>query len=514
MFSRKKTGSATGGQNPTSPFSGGQDPFSGGGQSSSSGGGQDPFSGSGLGSFSGSGQDPFGQSVFASPSAANSPGSAYDASRSGSPDAEGKTRFDPGALIASLIGATVGAFAAMLLIGTVLGRAIPETEHPMLHGLLAIGLAVALVGGFSCLALTMYANRRPSRQRAREKWPLLLLAVLAGLMCLGMLLQFLYSLGGGVQMQVPDDVILLIDDSGSMYYTDPRMARVSSAKSLLDQLDNSKRAGMIFFTDSITYRRNMEPLTDEARADMADAVNALRSDGGTSIALAIEEALNMAGAEDPDRVLEIVMLTDGDGGYIDYAAVTERCERQNAHISAIALSRSVEMNVLNRLANATNGQVLQVGQIDRLTDAYSKLAVISSSRDLLGLRPGTAHDSILPMLFRVLAWAIIGAAIGISILLLLDPHPYRQVLPVCAGAGLLFGVLLEIANALWWDGMLFGANSKIALMPMLCIAILFYREYRGRSGGMGTAVIDVDLSKYQDSLQQQRDPKYDTLGKQ
>lgn len=153
-----------------------------------------------------------------------------------------------------------------------------------------------------------------------------------------------------------------------------------------------------------------------------------------------------------------------------------------------------------------------VEDIDHLTDAYSKLAMVSTCRDLLGLRRGRDHSSPLLMLFRVLAWTIIGAAIGLSMLLLLNPHPYLQVLLVCAVAGLLFGVLMEIANAFWWDLTLFGANSKILGLPVLCVAILFYRKKGERSGGAVIGVLDVDLSSYHDSLRErERNPKYDTL---
>lgn len=489
---KKKQSDGMGGQGSVDPFSYGQNPF---GASSSS-----------------SDADPFGASSFAPQFAGNDSGSAFETHVSEGPDEDGEIRFDRGALLVSLIGAILGAITGILLIGGALGNLVPEIEHPILNKLLSIGLAVVLVGGFACLALCLYANCRPSRQTTQNRWPLLLLAVLAGLMVLGMLLQFLYGLGGTMQIQAPDDVILLIDDSGSMSLTDPQRVRVNSAKSLLDQLNYSNRAGMIFFTDRIEYERDMVALTEEARAKMADAVKALKSDGNTNISLAIDEALSMDGAEDPKRVLEIILLTDGDGGSIDFSAVAKRCSLQNTHISSIVLSHSVNMGVLNRLANATGGQILMVEDIDHLTDAYSKLAMVSTSRDLLGLRRGGVHKSPLLAVFRVLAWVIIGAAIGFSILLLLDPRPFLQVLLACAVAGLLFGVLLEIANALWWDVTLFGTNTKVIGMPMLCVTILFYRKKGEHSGGTVIRVVDVDLSNYQDSLRErERNPKYDTL---
>jgi uncharacterized protein YegL len=111
-----------------------------------------------------------------------------------------------------------------------------------------------------------------------------------------------------VNVVKPNDVILVLDKSGSMDKDNRFGAMKESAKEFIDLFDfNSHNAGVVDFSSST---RSL-PLTNDATA-LKDHINSMRSGGGTETGYAIREAMKLlkSGREEAQPV--IVLLTDGE----------------------------------------------------------------------------------------------------------------------------------------------------------------------------------------------------------
>ena len=400
---------------------------------------------------------------------ADTPGEALPGTDAAAP--QGVKAFNAAALAFSLIGGLAGAALAVIFNRLVIRGLLESVLNLRLCSVLMIGSAMMLTG---CGALAgLYLSRAfyPARLRLNPAAGVIAALAAAALLAAGCLMQFLYSLGG-VSAAVPaDDYIFVIDDSGSMAGTDPENARVTSMQYLMNRLTPENRIGMIFFSDGVSYESPLSPVSEAKLSECAQAVSQLRSSGGTNLNGAIFHALGMPGAENPERLTEIVLLTDGESRWVRKKQIAKLCAEYNVRVSAIALSDAVNARVLQKITRITGGALYPVTELDGLTDAYSKVGVVSNVRDLLGLRTGADHGNLWLALLRLLSWALMGAIAGLAMMLAVRGEP-RHVPLVTAGAGLAFGAVLEILNLMWWSGM----NGNMLLIPMVCIPVLFYRK--------------------------------------
>ena len=114
----------------------------------------------------------------------------------------------------------------------------------------------------------------------------------------------------GKTSQVPRDMVLVLDTSGSMRGAKMDQAR-NALKLCLDHLVKNDRFALIQF--ATTVNRYRESLTEAASEQVAQAkkwVDALEATGGTAINEALASALELRGKEE-SRSFTIVFFTDG-----------------------------------------------------------------------------------------------------------------------------------------------------------------------------------------------------------
>lgn len=153
------------------------------------------------------------------------------------------------------------------------------------------------------LRTTLFSEKITERGRSRKRFP----DVLAGLL----LLLFLFpqvcrcAPGDGASGM---DVILVLDTSGSMKYTDPRNMTAEAALLFLNMMEETGcRAGILTFSDEVRTLRGMEPLHMKEQEDELRLLLAQQERGGdTDLGAAAMAALDMA--EDNTAVL---FFTDG-----------------------------------------------------------------------------------------------------------------------------------------------------------------------------------------------------------
>jgi Ca-activated chloride channel family protein len=204
-------------------------------------------------------------------------------------------------------------------------------------------------------------------------------------------------------------VMMVTDISGSMNANDVRpdrlTAAVEAAKRLTDELPETFRLGLVTFADFAEVQA--PPTTD--RAPVRGALERLRAEGGTAMAVGLERALELARAPVPDargtgtRRLPAVMVLLSDGkdtqSTISPLEVARQAEQQGVPIFAIALGTptgEVEVHdqfggvqriqvppdteTLREIARITGGRYFAAPDAARLGSIYANLGTRLSSR--------------------------------------------------------------------------------------------------------------------------------------
>src|SRR5439155_15863573 len=111
--------------------------------------------------------------------------------------------------------------------------------------------------------------------------------------------------------QVPRDVVMVLDTSGSMRGPKMEQAR-KGLKYCLDNLTSKDRFALINF--ATTVNRYKEKLTESNSDQVVQAkkwVDELEATGGTAIDAALASALELRDAKEEGRTFTVVFFTDG-----------------------------------------------------------------------------------------------------------------------------------------------------------------------------------------------------------
>lgn len=214
-------------------------------------------------------------------------------------------------LLFSLIGGAVG-----FVIGEVILGALSDNWPRFAVVGLYFGV-LALCIGLSCLIAEMISPRLNGsswRQRYTSlSWQLLVPATIVLLFAVGGLLQFIYGAHFGGAKQVKD-IVLVIDNSGSMLETDPDNERYTAAKQLINNMESDKRVAVVVFSNAAQLLQPFVSVSSQAEKDKVNAaIDALEpTDGGTNFSLALGEAMKtIKEKEKASRGTMVILLSDG-----------------------------------------------------------------------------------------------------------------------------------------------------------------------------------------------------------
>ncbi|NDJ76256.1 MAG: VWA domain-containing protein, partial [Chloroflexi bacterium] len=172
---------------------------------------------------------------------------------------------------------------------------------------------------------------------------------------------------------IPKDVIIVLDQSGSMFGPKWDQAR-EAVRFVLDNLNPRDRFNVIVFSTGYRqYATELQPV--EMVPDAQDWISNLEALGGTDIDGALGAAMNMA---DPERSTVMLFLTDGlpTEGETDPGEILENvvaAAKPNVRIFTFGVGYDVDTVLLDQLYQTFRGAGTYVQPEERIDEEVSSL---------------------------------------------------------------------------------------------------------------------------------------------
>lgn len=353
---------------------------------------------------------------------------------------------------------------------------------------------ISLCVGLACLIAEMISPRLngPSwRQRyTGTSWLVLVPATLVMLFIAGLTLEAAYQFEPGNVKSV-NNIVLAIDNSGSMEQTDPNQDRYKAAKRMIEEMDSDKQVAVFVFNDSVDLLQPFVQLENQdVKNQLFAKIDAIQpTQGGTDIGLSLSEAMkHIKDHQDTERGTMVVLLSDG-FSEVDTNAMLADYKAQHIGVHTIGLSQvdAQGSGLLRQIAEETGGQYYDVSDANELSFVFEQIYSSIGERTLVTERSGPLKNSTYYMVLHIIAVALIGTMLGLALGLVFDNRYLAKSFAIGgAAAGLLAGFLLEVglSGSPFTDGLVrLGADLVLAGVITLFSFVVPIRENQRQSGG-------------------------------
>ncbi|WP_042197619.1 vWA domain-containing protein [Paenibacillus camerounensis] len=361
-------------------------------------------------------------------------------------------------------------------IAFVLGELLLGSRPYDLPSILIVGIYFAIVAlgiGLGALLAEMISPRLNGlswKQRYLGlSWKLLPLTVVI-LFGVGTLMEFVYELNfGGIR--TVKNVVMVIDDSGSMQQSDPGNSRYTAAQELVQQMDTDNQVAVVTFSqDAAVVQPLISLRSTENREKVSEVIGSLQTtEGGTNISGALTEAMNVINTDATSRGAMVIMLSDG---FSQFNTATELSEYTSRGIAVntvgLALDDPSGATLLRDIAAATGGQYYDVTDAGSLGGVFQQIYDRLGDRTLLTERSDATADSPYYAAVRILALMLVGTALGIGLGIIFDNRHLAKSFGIGGWtAGLCAGLILEFGLS----GQSFG-DTLVRLTAVLVLAAI------------------------------------------
>jgi len=191
----------------------------------------------------------------------------------------------------------------------------------------------------------------------------------------------------GLKTQLKLDIVLVLDNSGSMKKNDPEFLTQKFVAELLAGFGKNCRVGMVIFDRSATLVEPLTDMTDQlGRANLSQSINKVDFNGlFTNTPAGIERAmyeLKIHGRSGARRL--IILLTDGiiDTGNKQRDLVkekwlketlTEESKQADIRIFSIAFTDKADFSLIQTLAIKTDGEYFRAYQAEDIQNIFHKI---------------------------------------------------------------------------------------------------------------------------------------------
>ncbi len=257
------------------------------------------------------------------------------------------------------------------------------------------------------------------------------------------LLMVMPPAGSRPSASLPREVIFVIDTSGSMHGASILQAKEALELAVL-RLGPRDRFNVIEFNSGASVLfTDARAASAENRALATRWIRALKAQGGTEMAAALRLALN--GRESPDRVRQVIFLTDGAVGNEGalFRLIAERLG--DSRLFTVGIGSAPNSHFMTKAAQTGRGTFTYIGRPDEVKQKMGELFAKLESPVLKNVQvqwPGGAQveswPKRLPDLYLgepvVVTAALAGAAGEIVVSGTLGNAPWRAAVPVTAAA--------------------------------------------------------------------------------
>ncbi len=166
------------------------------------------------------------------------------------------------------------------------------------------------------------------------------------------------------------ELIMIIDKSGSMA-GDPMRAAKRAVLSALDGLDANDHFNIVAFDNSATSLFSTALIADATNIAKATRfIRKLNADGGTEMHEALQFALK---SEDPDRLRQLVFVTDGSVGYEDELLQLINRDISNNRLFTVGIGSAPNRFFLEKAAEVGRGTSLSIMNIAQVQEQMDTL---------------------------------------------------------------------------------------------------------------------------------------------
>lgn len=203
--------------------------------------------------------------------------------------------------------------------------------------------------------------------------------------------------------RAPVNLALVIDRSSSM--RGPRIAQATSAaRQVVEQLDARDRLAVIVFDASARVLFGPAHVTDQAKQQLTQALDGMRTGVGTNLAAGIKKGVEtVCSGYVRGALTRLVLLTDGQPsvGILDsgsLAAIVEKEASRGVTITTMGLGESFDDELLAELASRGRGGFHYLASAADIPGAFGRelagVFAIAAAKAELRLRPASNISSV------------------------------------------------------------------------------------------------------------------------
>jgi parallel beta-helix repeat protein len=189
------------------------------------------------------------------------------------------------------------------------------------------------------------------------------------------------AISGNVTRFADQDVVLLIDSSGSMEWNDQKNLRLSAAKNYVDNLKPFDRVAVVDFDYRARILQNLTMNYSAAK----DAIDQVDSSGGTRISpgLNLSNTLLKNNGSN-DTVWLIIQITDGKVHDIT-ESIREAKKSRDLGIKIFTIGLKVHAPILGNISNITGGRHYYAPDSSFLNSIYQEISMLTEYYHVLQL---------------------------------------------------------------------------------------------------------------------------------
>jgi len=342
------------------------------------------------------------------------------------------------------------------IIGFTAGEIFINAYKFKMSGIILMGFyfgIIALCIGTFCLIGEMINPRLNGvtwkNNYLKTSFKFLIPCTFVAIFVFGMLFQFIYE-SSGLKFQKVNDIVFVIDTSGSMANTDPQNERFSAVLNLMDDMNTKNRVSIYKFDDTSKRIIPMTEVTDSLKKNAEEKLKQYKTpSGNTNIGEGIDSAYDeINSTKESGRKAAVILLSDGEDNFglnKRFDETLSPFKSSNIPIYTIDMSNENNFTTLKKIAVDTYGEYYNIKSASELKGTFSKIYYETQHRLLVDKRDALTQSSTFYMVLRVLLITIISGLITMSISFVFDnKNLLKRFLIGGVAAGFLGGLIMEV----------------------------------------------------------------------